>query len=68
MSQRAPAPKRNKPEAMNQVSSPGKVYASRASKPSAVAALAAAGAAGTDAALIDALNAKVDELLLALKK
>lgn len=49
-------------------SSPAKVYQSRASKPSSVAALGAAAAAGTDAALIDALNAKVDEMLAALKK
>ena len=33
----------------------------------AVADLSAAGAAGTDAALIDAANAKIDELLGALR-
>ena len=33
----------------------------------AVADLAAAGAAGTDAALIDAANAKIDELLGSLR-
>jgi len=63
-----PAAKKHKAKNMRQTSSPGKVYQSRASKPSSVAALAAAAAAGTDAALIDALNAKVDELIAALKK
>lgn len=57
-----------KGEQLKKVSSPGKVYQSRASKPSGVAKLEAAAAAGTDSALIDALNAKVDELIDALKK
>ena len=57
-----------KPLKMREVSSPAKVYQSRASKPSGVTKLSAAAAAGTDAALIDALNAKVDELIDALKK
>ena len=42
--------KKHKAKNMRQTSSPGKVYQSRASKPSSVAALGAAGAAGTDAA------------------
>jgi len=57
-----------KPDHVKENSSPAKIYASRASKPSGVAALAAAAAAGTDAALIDALNAKMDELIASLKK
>lgn len=57
-----------KPLKMRETSSPAKVYQSRASKPSGVEKLEAAAAAGTDAALIDALNAKVDELIDALKK
>lgn len=81
MAQRAPKPKRNKPTEMNQVSSPAKVFHSRASKPSAVAAMAAsanlvgvdgtgsnaAPLAGTESRL-DALEAKMNELILALKK
>jgi hypothetical protein len=63
-----PAAKKHRAKHIRQTSSPAKVYHSRASKPSSVAALAAAGAAGTDAVLIDALNAKVDELIAALKK
>ena len=63
-----PAAKKHRAKNMRKVSSPGKIFQSRASKPSAVAELAAAGAAGTDAALIDALNAKMDELIAALKK
>lgn len=59
---------KNRPSESLQTSSPAKVYQSRASKPSAVDKLSAAPAAGTDAALIDALNAKVDELIDALKK
>lgn len=62
------AAKKHKAQDIRKTSSPGKVYQSRASKPSAVAKLEAAAAAGTDAALIDALNAKVDELIEALKK
>lgn len=72
MAQRAPKPKRNKPTDMNQVSSPGKVYHSRASKPSAVSAVVLADADATygteERDLINALKAKVNELLLALKK
>lgn len=71
MAQRAPKPKRNKPTDMNQVSSPAKVFHSRASKPSSVAALGALSAAvdqTTTNANIDALQAKLDALILALKK
>lgn len=57
-----------KPLNIRQTSSPAKVFQSRASKPSGVDKLAASAAAGTDAALIDDLNAKVDELIDALKK
>lgn len=63
-----PAAKKHRAKDIRKASSPGKVYQSRASKPSGVAKLEAAAAAGTDAALIDALNAKVDELIDALKK
>lgn len=72
MAQRAPKPKRNKPTEMNQVSSPAKVFHSRASKPSAVSAVTLADADATygteERDLINALKAKVNELLLALKK
>lgn len=54
------------------VSSPAKVYASRASKPSAVAAISLADADATygneERDLINALKAKMNELLAALKK
>jgi len=63
-----PAGKKHKAKNIRKTSSPAKVYQSRASKPSAVAKLNAAAAAGTDAALIDALNAKMDELIDALLK
>jgi hypothetical protein len=62
------AAKKHRAKNIRETSSPGKIYQSRASKPSGVAALAAAGAAGTDAALIDAMAAKIDEMLAALKK
>lgn len=68
MSQRASKPYKVKPGNVEQTSSPAKVYHSRASKPSSVQPLAADAAAGTDAILIDNLNAKVDELIAALKK
>ena len=70
MSQRAPKPMKNRPEAMNKVSSPAKVYHSRASKPSAVAAISTVDAvdAATTLALANELKAKMNELLLALKK
>lgn len=78
---RAMKPRKNKPGHVEQTSSPGKVYHSRASKPSAVAAMAAssnlvgvdgtgsnaAPLAGTEARL-DALEAKMNELIAALKK
>lgn len=63
-----PAAKKHKAKDLRKASSPGKIYQSRASKPSGVAKLEALAAAGTDAALIDALNAKIDELIEALKK
>lgn len=59
---------KNRPSGSLKTSSPVKVFQSRASKPSGVSKLSAVAAAGTDAALIDALNAKVDELIDALKK
>lgn len=71
MAQRAPKPQKNKPTDMNQVSSPAKVFHSRASKPSSVAALGALTPAvdqTTTNANIDALQAKMDALILALKK
>ncbi len=53
-------------------SSPNKVYASRASKPSGVAKVTLADADGTysqnEQDLINALKAKVNELIDALKK
>lgn len=81
MAQRAMKPQRNKPGQVEQTSSPGKVFHSRASKPSAVAAMSAsanlvgvdgtgsnaAPLAGTETRL-DALEAKMNELILALKK
>lgn len=57
-----------KPDHVKETSSPAKVFQSRASKPSGVALLASAAAAGTDAALIDAMAAKLDELIASLKK
>lgn len=78
-----PANKRHRAKNMRKVSSPGKVYHSRASKPSSVADLGAQAAVGTtdgsggagDAALaadvdarIAAMQAKIDELNAALKK
>jgi len=63
-----PAAKKHRAKDIRTTSSPAKVYHSRASKPSSVAAIAASAATGTDAALIDTLNAKMDELLAALKK
>lgn len=63
-----PAAKKHRAKDVRKTSSPAKVYHSRAAKPSSVDKLEAASAAGTDAALIDALNAKVDELIDALKK
>lgn len=72
MAQRAPKPRKNKPSEMNQVSSPGKVYHSRASKPSNVAAVSLADAdltySANEVALINGLKAKMNELLAALKK
>ena len=71
MAQRAPKPKRMKANEANQVSSPAKVFHSRASKPSAVEALGALTPAvdqSTTNDNIDALQAKLDELLAALKK
>jgi hypothetical protein len=72
---------KNKPEHMNQVSSPGKVYHSRASKPSSVAAMpASANLVGVDGtgsnaaplveteSRLDALEAKMNALVAALKK
>lgn len=60
---RAPKPKKMKPTQMNQVSSPAKVFLSRASKPSAVQPIATpASADAEDCAL------KINELLAALKK
>lgn len=80
MAQRAPKPQKVR-SSVNQVSSPGKILHSRASKPSAVAAMSAsanlvgvdgvgsnaAPLAGTETRL-DALEAKVNELIAALKK
>ena len=70
MAQRAPKPKKNKPTEMNQVSSPAKVFHSRASKPSAVAAVETADAtdAGETQDLANELKAKMNELIAALKK
>ena len=79
MAQRAPKPQKVKP-AVNTVSSPGKILYSRASKPSAVAAITSSNLVGVDGtgsnaaplvgteARLDALEAKMNELLLALKK
>lgn len=63
MAQRAPKPKRMKANEANQVSSPAKVFHSRASKPSAVAEIADPGTATAE----DVAN-KLNELLAALKK
>ena len=71
MAQRAMKPHRNKPGHVEQTSSPGKVYHSRASKPSGIAAVGAQTPAvdqATTNANIAALRAKIDALLLALKK
>ena len=70
MAQRAMKPRKMKPGQVEQTSSPAKVYHSRASKPSAVAAIATADAsdASTTQALANELKAKMNELLLALKK
>ena len=83
MAQRAMKPRKNKPNHVEQVSSPGKVYHSRASKPSAVAAMTlpanmtgtdGSGGAGDAAPLaatesrLDNLEAKMNELIAALKK
>lgn len=59
-----------KAEKMREVSSPAKVFQSRASKPSAVEAIATADAtdAGETQALANELKAKMNELLAALKK
>jgi hypothetical protein len=63
MAQRAMKPMKNKPSHVEKTSSPGKVYHSRASKPSAVVAIADPGTATAE----DVAN-KLNELLLALKK
>ncbi len=83
MAQRAMKPKRNKPGEVEQTSSPGKVFHSRASKPSAVAAMTLpANMVGTDGSAgagdaaplaatesrLDNLEAKMNELISALKK
>lgn len=70
MAQRAPKPKRMKANEANQVSSPAKVFHSRASKPSAVDAIATADATdpAETMALANELKAKMNELLAALKK
>lgn len=70
MAQRAPKPKRMKANEANQVSSPAKVFHSRASKPSGVAAVATADATdpAETMALANELKAKMNELLSALKK
>lgn len=60
---RAPKPKKMKPTQMNQVSSPAKVFLSRASKPSGVSEIADPGTATAE----DVAN-KLNELLAALKK
>lgn len=71
MAQRAMKPHKNKPGQVEQVSSPGKIYHSRASKPSAISAV------GTQTPAVDqattntniaALQAKLDALIAALKK
>lgn len=78
-----PANKKHRAKNMRKVSSPGKVYHSRASKPSGVDALGALAPVGStdgsggggDAALaadvdarLAAMQAKIDEALAALKK
>ena len=72
MAQRAMKPRKNKPSHVEQTSSPAKVYHSRASKPSAVAKVTLADADATygteERDLINALKAKVNELIDALKK
>lgn len=71
MAQRAMKPRKNKPSQMEQVSSPAKVYHSRASKPSSVAALGALTPAVDQTTTndnIDALQEKLDALIAALKK
>lgn len=76
-----PAAKKHRAKDVRKTSSPAKVYQSRASKPSAVAAIGttsdltgvdgtannAADLATTEARL-DVIEAKMDELILALKK
>lgn len=63
MAQRAMKPMKNKPNQVEKTSSPGKVYHSRASKPSAVQAIASPSLATAE----DVAN-KLNELLAALKK
>lgn len=72
MAQRAMKPRKVKPGQVEQTSSPAKVYHSRAAKPSSVAAVSLADADLTYSAnerdLINGLKAKMNELLIALKK
>jgi hypothetical protein len=68
---KAMKPKKNKPFEVEKTSSPGKVFHSRASKPSGVQALGALVAATNQTETndnLDLLQAKLDELLAALKK
>ena len=68
---KAMKPKKNKPSEVQKTSSPGKVYHSRASKPSGVAALGALVDATNQTETntnLNLLQAKLDELLAALKK
>ena len=77
---RASKPHKIKPGQVEQVSSPGKIYFSRASKPSAVAAITSSNLVGVDGtgsnaaplvgteARLDAIEAKLNALIAALKK
>lgn len=76
-----PAAKKHKPEHLRKTSSPGKIYHSRASKPSSVSLIGTTtnlvGVDGTGSnaaplveteARLDVIEAKLDELIAALKK
>lgn len=72
MAQRSDKPKRMPASGIVKTSSPGKVYQSRASKPSGVAAMTNPVAdltySANEVTLLNDLKAKVNELIAALKK
>lgn len=65
---RAMKPHKNKPGQVEQVSSPGKIYHSRASKPSGIAKLLSTISNPPTQAEVQALADKLDALIDALKK